>query len=86
MNDMITTTLLPEPWTVYGACLEVSPDTFFPEHGDKQTAKDARQICGGCDVRAACLAYALKHREVHGIWGATNERQRRRLRTKRRST
>jgi hypothetical protein len=33
------------------------------------------ELCGGCPIRAACLAWAVEHREV-GYWGGTTTRQR----------
>ncbi|MBU3751599.1 MAG: WhiB family transcriptional regulator, partial [Mycobacterium sp.] len=36
-------------------------------------------ICLGCEVRDACLDYALANDERFGIWGGLSERERRRL-------
>lgn len=56
MNDMITTTLLPEPWTRFGACLEVDPDLWFPASRNEPTIRDAKRICNTvCEVREQCL-------------------------------
>jgi WhiB family redox-sensing transcriptional regulator len=41
---------------------------------------EAFLICTTCPVRAACLAFALDHTDLVGIWAATTTRQRRRLR------
>jgi hypothetical protein len=67
-------------WYADAACLGVDPDLFFPEKG--QNDDDAKAVCGGCDVRAECLAYALERRNLVGVWGATNanERDKRRRR------
>jgi WhiB family redox-sensing transcriptional regulator len=46
----------------------------------------AKEICDECDVRVACLEYALAMRERDGVWGGATERERRRIiRQRRRS-
>jgi WhiB family redox-sensing transcriptional regulator len=58
---------------------------FFPpsqfERKDEKQAREqrAKAICATCSVREPCLAYALKIREFHGIWGGLNEAERRAL-------
>ena len=46
-----------------------------------QTAREARakEICATCTVRGACLEYAIRIREPHGIWGGLNEIERKQL-------
>ena len=58
-------------------CAETDPDEFFPDKGSNPRA--AKRVCGSCEVRAECLAYALEHGERFGIWGGLSERERRRL-------
>ena len=41
--------------------------------------REAKRICLGCEVKDACLDYALAHDERFGIWGGLSERERRRL-------
>jgi WhiB family redox-sensing transcriptional regulator len=44
-----------------------SPELFFAEHpGDVEAAK---QLCGSCPVRRACLQSALERAEPCGVWG-----------------
>jgi WhiB family redox-sensing transcriptional regulator len=43
------------------------PDLFFAEH--PHDTDRARELCGGCPARAACLAGALQRREPWGVWG-----------------
>ena len=43
------------------------PDLFFAEH--PADIERARELCGGCPVRVACLARALANREPWGVWG-----------------
>jgi len=65
-------------WAETAACRGVDPDVFFPEPGDDQSF--AKQVCAGCDVRRECLAHAIAHDEVHGIWGGLSGRERARIR------
>ena len=39
----------------------------------------AKATCASCSVRKACLDYAVRIREPHGIWGGLNELERRGL-------
>ena len=66
-----------EDWRDLALCAEVDSEIFFPEKG--ASTREAKMVCQGCEVRAECLAYALEHREQHGIWGGLSEPQRRRL-------
>lgn len=68
MNVFTEHHLLPEPWTKSAACAEVSGEFFFPEHGDKESARVARRICGTCDVATQCEEYAIRTRQRYGIW------------------
>lgn len=72
----------PEPapypvWMDLGRCAEADPEQWFPEKGGSTRA--AKAVCRGCEVRAECLEYALKHDERFGVWGGLSERERRRL-------
>jgi WhiB family redox-sensing transcriptional regulator len=75
-------------WRSAGACLSADPDLFFPLSpdgpGERQIAR-AKVICAGCQVRRACLDFALVHDQVYGIWGGTTpeDRQRERRRQRR---
>lgn len=64
----------PEPWMLDGLCAQVDPALWFPDTGGSTT--EAKRICMSCPVRAECLQYALDHDEIHGIWGATSNRER----------
>tara|TARA_R110000751_G_scaffold42528_1_gene98710 strand:- start:1475 stop:1759 length:285 start_codon:yes stop_codon:yes gene_type:complete len=67
--------LIPAPWTVDAACTGADPDLFFGEHG--RPATEAKAVCAGCSVRAACLDFALASHERFGIWGGLTEKERR---------
>jgi WhiB family redox-sensing transcriptional regulator len=71
----------PEAWMVDAACADHPVDWWFPTSGDcGSIVAEARRICHQCPVRVDCLDYALEHGIHHGIWGATTERERRRIR------
>ena len=66
-----------EQWQERALCAQTDPEAFFPEKGG--STREAKRICMGCEVRDACLDYALAHDERFGIWGGLSERERRRL-------
>ncbi len=65
-------------WQTDALCSQTDPEAFFPEKGG--STRDAKRICGACEVRAQCLDYALQNDERFGIWGGLSERERRKLR------
>jgi len=91
---MHTPRLLADPasedtWRVDAQCRQKNAVHFFaPAHFERKQEKDAREsaaraLCGTCRVQTACLEYALRVQEPHGIWGGLNELERRRLLRKR---
>ena len=68
----------PLAWQSDSLCAQTDPEAFFPEKGG--STRDAKKICGSCEVRARCLEYALQNDERFGIWGGLSERERRKLR------
>ena len=66
-----------ELWQENALCAQTDPEAFFPEKGG--STREAKRICLGCEVKDACLDYALAHDERFGIWGGLSERERRRL-------
>jgi WhiB family redox-sensing transcriptional regulator len=76
-------------WQQHGACLTGDPDLFFPVStggpGQKR-AEQARRICRGCPVQAACLDWAIDIGITDGIWGGLDETQRRALQRQRRGS
>jgi WhiB family transcriptional regulator, redox-sensing transcriptional regulator len=66
-------------WMSRGACRQADPELFFPRSmagtGVRQ-AEAAKTVCGGCEVRAKCLSYALETMP-EGIWGGTTREERR---------
>jgi len=43
---------------------------------DELDRERAIQLCRRCIVQSNCLAYALSHPEVVGVWGATSPEER----------
>jgi len=74
-----------EAWQREAACRGPESVLFFaPAAAEPRPEREAREarakaICGGCPVTHECLAYALRIREPHGIWGGLNETERRAL-------
>tara|TARA_B100000686_G_C16777738_1_gene969670 strand:+ start:1816 stop:2097 length:282 start_codon:yes stop_codon:yes gene_type:complete len=72
-------------WQFRAACRGPQINVFFPpSHFERKTDKRERErraklICKSCAVRNACLDYALRIREQHGIWGGLNEVERKEL-------
>jgi len=67
----------PLGWQTDALCAQTDPEAFFPEKGG--STREAKRICGRCEVKGECLEYALGHDERFGIWGGLSERERRKL-------
>jgi len=68
-------------WQERGACRGMPLELFFPEKNcDPAVIRHALQICGTCEVRTECLAYALELRIPHGIFGGRTALSRRNMR------
>jgi WhiB family redox-sensing transcriptional regulator len=75
-----------QSWRDRAACRGLDPTIFYPASDDDADAEPARQVCRVCNVREACLEFALAAREREGVWGGATERDRRRIiRQRRRS-
>ncbi len=61
-------------WQESALCAQTGPEFFFPEPGS--STREAKRLCGACDMRAACLEYALSHDERFGVWGGLSEKER----------
>ncbi|MBF5081437.1 WhiB family transcriptional regulator [Quadrisphaera sp. INWT6] len=64
-------------WQEQALCAQTDPESFFPEKGG--STREAKRVCMSCEVRVACLEYALENDERFGIWGGLSERERRRV-------
>ena len=67
-------------WMTDALCAQTNLEVFFPEKGDSNVM--AMRICGACDVREACLRFALETNQADGIWGGMVPKARRALRRK----
>ena len=67
--------------TELAACSGEDTTIFFPEPGEfaKEDTKLAKAICASCNVKDACLKFALENNE-YGIWGGTTDHERKSLR------
>ena len=73
----------PRNWRSAAACRFTDPDLFFPLSASGKSEEQVRQakaICAACPVRLACLAFALRTHQTHGIWGGLTEEERYRRR------
>ncbi|MFD5398582.1 WhiB family transcriptional regulator [Streptomyces sp. NPDC127097] len=68
-------------------CADEDPELFFPI-GDTGSAllqiEEAKAVCRRCPLMESCLQGALERNERFGVWGGTDQDERRAL--KRRST
>lgn len=58
----------------------IDPDTFFPAQLGDATDRRARALCRVCPLAKACLDYAMRNRQLEGIWGGTSKADRDRMR------
>ncbi|MGI5479707.1 WhiB family transcriptional regulator [Streptomyces lavendofoliae] len=65
-------------WQDTALCAQTGPDFFFPDPGS--STREAKRLCAACDIREACLEYALIHDERFGVWGGLSEKERYALR------
>jgi WhiB family transcriptional regulator, redox-sensing transcriptional regulator len=82
VGDATTTTRRSKmfPFLEESACRGEDPELFYAESGAAITR--AKSFCGQCDVRAACLEWAI-NREEFGVWGGTTARERAAIRRER---
>jgi WhiB family transcriptional regulator, redox-sensing transcriptional regulator len=70
-------------WRHRAACRDEDPELFFPI-GNTGPAllqiEEAKAVCMRCDVREACLQWALDSGQDAGVWGGLSEDERRALR------
>ncbi len=69
-------------WRDSAACLDVSPELFFPI-GNAYPAllqiEEAKLVCADCVVAETCLTWAVEARQDSGVWGGTSAEERRTL-------
>jgi WhiB family redox-sensing transcriptional regulator len=72
-----------DDWRKNAACRDTDPELFFPIGTTGQAIDQieaARSVCYACEVREACLEFALATNQESGVWGGTSEEERRKLR------
>lgn len=57
------------------ACATQDRDLFFPQKQNLRTTQAAKEICGLCVQRPACLRWAF-HADEWGVWGGLSARDR----------
>ncbi|AVV46915.1 WhiB family transcriptional regulator [Streptomyces sp. ID05-04B] len=71
-----------DDWRQHAACRREDPDLFFPI-GTSGPAlmqeQQAKAVCRRCPVQEACLEWAMETDQTLGVWGGTNETERRAL-------
>ena len=71
-------------WRDAAACRHADPDLFFPAGTTGDAVEDtaaAIALCRRCPVREECLEFAMVTSQRDGVWGATSEEDRRRMRS-----
>jgi hypothetical protein len=72
LDQLKNTILNGDPGCLCDPELFTGPSGIEPEDepADERAARIAvaREVCGSCPVRLACLAYALRTRQCAGIW------------------
>ena len=72
-----------EDWREGAACRHTDPDLFFPVGTTGPAVEQieaAKAVCRRCESQTACLEFALATNQESGVWGATSEEERRKLR------
>ena len=74
-----------EVWQTRAACRGPHAVVFFPpsrpERKEERVSREraAKEICRPCPVLQDCLEYAIRIREMNGIWGGLNETERKQI-------
>ena len=66
-------------WRTAAACGSADPDLFFPVSAsadNPQQVAEAKAVCARCLVRCECLTFAIRTRQLYGIWGGMTEEER----------
>jgi WhiB family redox-sensing transcriptional regulator len=72
-----------DDWREQAACRDTDPDLFFPVGSTGPAIEQiaaAKAVCRHCEVQAACLEFSLATNQEAGVWGGTDEDERRKLR------
>ena len=72
-----------EGWRDVASCRDTDPDLFFPigtTGPALEQIESAKAVCRACPALEPCLEFALATNQESGVWGATSEEERRRMR------
>lgn len=76
-----------DQWRTEAACSALDTNLFFPdpESDDNPLPQiaAAKAICAGCPVRQSCLEFAIRTRQLDGVWGGHTPEERRSIRRRR---
>lgn len=64
-----------EAWKTLAVCADMDGEVFYDLSTQAQVLQ-AKQVCGLCPVRNACLEYAITWKESWGVWGGQTPRER----------
>lgn len=67
-----------QDWISEAAC-RILPKTLFFSPEQSASSQTAKFVCRGCPVKLDCLNYALQSPWMSGIFGGTDEKERRRM-------
>ena len=70
-------------WRDVASCRDTDPDLFFPVGTTGPALEQieaAKAVCRACPALEPCLEFALATNQESGVWGATSEDERRKLR------
>ncbi|MEZ5142169.1 MAG: WhiB family transcriptional regulator [Acidimicrobiales bacterium] len=79
----LTLSAQPDEWRSLAACRDTDPDLFFPVGTTGPAIEqiaNAKAVCATCEVKQACLDFALTTNQDSGVWGGTSEEERRKIR------
>lgn len=68
-----------QPWIKDAACRNMPKRLFFSATKDDPNIQTAKFVCRGCSVMDECLKYALASPWMSGVFGGTDESERRKL-------
>jgi WhiB family redox-sensing transcriptional regulator len=70
-------------WVKRSICRDEDPELFFPIGSSGPAliqTEQAKAVCRRCPVVESCLKWAISTGTTDGVWGGTDEYQRRRMR------
>jgi WhiB family transcriptional regulator, redox-sensing transcriptional regulator len=74
-------------WRADAACSDFDTNMFFPDVESDEDVRPqitaAKGICAACPVRHACLEFAIRTRQLDGVWGGHTPEERRSIRRRR---